>query len=145
MLDLPRVDDGMPIDPGISAGELQKIAKEPEDRVKQINRKGHHAGRRKSKVPKKTGPAGSGTPKGGLGKGGDGDGPGIGKKQGAGYGGNGPGGRNATKQDTAPPGGRARSLPATPRSAPARLAALGVTVAIPDQNPAGGFFLVAAI
>ncbi len=91
---------------------------------------------------KKLGPKGTGNPKGVGGQGGKGDGPGVGGKGGPGTGVGGPGGgRKATRQEvyawrwrfdlTGDAGEHAR-----------KLASLGVTVAIPDANPAGGFFII---
>jgi hypothetical protein len=138
LLDLPRLDDGMPVSSDL-ADELQKIAQEAEDRVRAVM---------KIDTPKvggtdtkKPGPIGTGNPKGVGGKGGIGDGTGVGGKKGAGIGSGGPSGRKATKQDIYAWRWRF-DLSGDAKEHARKLAALGVTVAIPDANPAGGFFII---
>ncbi len=135
-LGLPLIDDGTPPLPDDLALELAKIAKEADVEVK-----------KEMKLPttepgtefKKTGPIGSGNPKGVGGLGGAGGGPGAGNKQGAGTGKGGFGGRKATKQEIYAMRWHF-DLSGDPREHARKLAAIGVTLAIPD--PAGGFLVI---
>lgn len=132
LLDLPRLDDGMPVSADL-AGDLQQIAQEAQQRVEAAMKIDTPAvGSTDSKKP---GPKGN---KGLGGKGGKGDGPGIGNEKGSG----GPGGgRKATKQDIYAWRWRF-DLSGDAKEHARKLASLGVTVAIPDANPAGGFFII---
>ncbi len=139
-LDLPMIDDGLPPVDGELALELQKIAKEAEERVNREMKidAPPRVGGTNTKVP---GSKGTGNPKGVGGKGGSGTGTGVGSKTGAGYGSGGPGGRKGTDQEIFAWRWRF-DLSGDAKEHARKLAALGVTVAIPDANPAGGFSII---
>lgn len=136
LLDLPRIDDGTPISPELAA-ELREIGKEAADRITESM---------KIATPpvsggntKKTGPAGTGNPKGVGGKGGPGDGTGAGNKKGPGTGSGGPG-RKATDQEIFARRWRF-DLTGDPKEHARKLAVVGFIVAIPDANSTG-FFII---
>jgi hypothetical protein len=136
LLDLPMIDSGPPVDSELAI-ELQKIAKEAEERVERAITGATPA---IGADPNKKGPGGTGNLKGVGGKGDSGDGPGVGNKKGAGVGSGGPGGRKATKQDIYAWRWRF-DLSGDAKEHARKLAALGVTIAIPDPKSAG-FFII---
>lgn len=139
LLDLPTVEGGMPVDAELTI-ELKKIAQEAEERVKESIQSAPAP--TPSGTGKTTGPVGSGNPKGVNGQGGTGTGKGIGKKQGSTYGtGDRAGGRKATDQEVFAWRWRF-DISGDGKEHARKLAALGVTIAIPDPNSPNGFFLI---
>jgi hypothetical protein len=139
-LDVPMIDDGLPPLDGELAIELQKIAQEAEERVNLALK--IDTPKVSGADTKKPGLKGTGNAKGVGGLGGSGTGTGVGNKKGAGTGAGGPpGGRKGTQQEVYAWRWRF-DLSGDAKEHARKLAALGVTVAIPDANPAGGFSII---
>lgn len=138
-LNIPLIDDGTPPADNELAIEIAKIAKQADDEVRQAMDLPKAPPPTARPAPKKIGTAGAGNPKGKPGQGGEGGDGGVGGKQGPGTGAGGPGGRPAaTKQEIF--AGRWRfNLAGDGKEHARKLAAMGVTLAIPDGR--GGFFL----
>jgi hypothetical protein len=138
-LDIPLLDDGTPPVDNELAIELIKIAKQADEEVRKAMDLPKAPPSAKP-APRKIGSPGTGNPKGQGGQGGTGGGPGMGAKQGSGVGTGGPGGRpNATKQEVFAWRWRF-DLSGDGKEHARKLAAMGVTLAIPDGR--GGFFVV---
>lgn len=139
----PMLDDGLPPVDGELAIQIAKVTKEAEERVKRemkiVTPPTPKTGGSKDKKP---GPAGTGNPKGtgGLGSKGTGLGKGTGKGPGTGAGG-GLLGRKGTQQEVYAIRWRF-DLSGDAKEHARKLAAMGVTVAIPAQNPNAGFFII---
>jgi hypothetical protein len=137
-LDIPLIDDGTPPVDNELAIELAKIAKQADDEVRAAMDlpKAPPAKPR----PKQAGSTGPGNLKGQVGQSGAGGAGGVGSKQGPGTGTGGPGGRPAaTKQEIFAWRWRF-DLSGDGKEHARKLAAMGVTLAIPDGR--GGFFLI---
>lgn len=137
-LDIPTIDDGNPPADNELALELQKIAKQADDEVRKAMDLPKVQPAAKS-ATKKTSIVGTNNPKGQGGKGGSGGGTGTGTRPGPGTGAGGPGGRPTTKQEIFSWRWRFDLTGNGPEHA-RKLAAMGVTLAIPDRS--GGFFVV---
>lgn len=138
-LGLPILQDGTAPVPGELAIELQNIAAEADRQVKAEMKLPVSIPSPAGSGAKKSGPVGTGNPKGQGGLGGSGGGMGLGNKKGPGTGTGGFGGRNATDQEIKAFRWRF-DLTGDAKEHARKLAAIGVVIALPD--PRGGFVLV---
>jgi hypothetical protein len=137
-LDIPLIDDGMPPADDELAIVLAKIAKQADEDVRKAMDlpKAPPATAR----PKQSGSTGAGSIKGKVGQGGQGGDGGVGSKKGPGIGKGGPpGGPAATKQEIFAWRWRF-DLSGDGKEHARKLAAMGVTLAIPDGR--GSFYLI---
>lgn len=131
----PMIDDGLPPVDGELAIEIAKVTKEAEERVKrEMKIVTPPAAKPSGGTGKKPGPVGTG----GTGGVGGGKGPGKGNLKGPGTGFP---GRKGTQQEIYAIRWRF-DLSGDAKEHARKLAAMGVTVAIPAPNPNGGFFII---